>query len=341
MINFLDLDNNLKVKKINNFYIFCGFNENIIKEYIKNISLIATNNNFLDLNYFEYDGNKVTYDDIINSCETLPFLSDKKVVVIYRANFFSDKGKAMNKNGDEIIKQLIKYDVPSHCVLMIYYIFENDREKVSSKVRKFDKKALVVEFTKLKGMLLQKKVKEMFKEKGKDIGKAELGFFCSEVENNLDIIENEIEKLCCYCEEKNILREDIIALLPHKSDSDIFNLVDFLSQKKVENALEILDELMFRGEKATYILSMFERQFRLMINIKFKMEEGKSKEEISAEEKLHPFVCEKLMMQCKKFTALQLAKAEELCLKTELLLKSTGGEDKIKLELLIINSAML
>ena len=177
MINFLDLEKNIKSGNINNFYILCGFNENIIKENIKKISQSVIQKNFEDLNYFEFDGKKVSYDDIINACETVPFMSDKKVVVIYRADFFCDKGKSTNKNGDEIYKQLSTYAVPKHCVLIIYYIFENDREKVSYKVKKFDKKATVVEFTKLKGMLLQKKVKEMFKAKGKEVDKAELSFF--------------------------------------------------------------------------------------------------------------------------------------------------------------------
>lgn len=343
MINFLDLEDKIKKKSIEKFYIFCGFNEHLIKEKIKKITEISVNSSFIDLNYFEFDGATVSYDDIVNACETLPFMSDKKVIVVYRADFLGDRTKNTNKNGEDILKKIQNYgaNLPTGCILIFYYVFENDREKVSSKVKRIDKKACVVEFTKLRGMMLQKKVKEIFAQKGKDIDRANLSFFCSEVENNMDVIENEVEKLCTYTSNRNIEKQDIIDLLPEKSDNDIFNLVDFLSQKRPEPALEVLSELMYRGEKATNILSMIERQFRIMVNLKIGMSNGKGKEELAREYRLHPFICEKMMGQCKKYTLEQIIKAEEICSETEKELKSQGNDEKVKLELLIIKSAMI
>lgn len=341
MINFLELEGNLKAKKISSFYILCGFNEQIIKQNISCITKILVNDDFKDLNYAELDGSKVSSSDIINACETLPLMSDKRIVIIYRADFLSDKKKGSNKNGEDIIKMLQDYSVPKHCVLILYYVFDDDREKVSSKVKKFDKKAAIVEFTKLKGMALQKKVKEMFDEKQKEIGKTELSLFCSEVENNMDIINNEIEKLCAYTEERAITKEDILALLPQKNDSDIFNLVDFISQRRPEKALEVLDELLYRNEKPTYILSMIERQFKLMFNMKLGVENGKKSEELSRELRLNPYICDKMLLQCKKYPLNGIVKAEELCIKTESELKSQGGDERVKLELLIINSSII
>lgn len=343
MINFLDLESKIKVNKIENFYILCGFNEKLIKENIKKIANKIVSKDFFDLNYIEYDGNIVQYDEIFNACETMPFMSEKKVVVVYRTDFLSDKAKNVNKNGNDIVKNLKDYasELPKHCVLIMYYIYDNDREKVSSKVRSLDKKACVVEFTKLKGMMLQKKVKEMFDERGKNINKAELSLFCNEVENNMDIIKNEINKLCDYVGEREIERQDIIDLAVKKNDNDIFNLVDCLSQKKTEVAIDILDELMFRGEKATVILSMIERQFNLMLNLKLGMEKGKGKEELAREFKLHPYICEKMMGQCRSYTVKQLVKSESICVETEKELKSQGSDDKIKMELLLIKTAMV
>lgn len=343
MINFLDLEDRIKKNEIYNFYIFCGFNEQLIKENIRNITGVTVNSDFFDLNYLEFDGAIVSYDEIVNACETLPFMSDKKVVVIYRANFLGDKTKNTNKNGEDILKKIQAYGVslPKQCILIMYYVFENDREKISSKVKKMDKNACVVEFTKLRGMMLQKKVKEIFNEKGKDIDRANLSFFCSEVENNMDIIKNEVDKLCAYTVHREIEKQDIIDLLPEKSDNDIFNLVDFLSQKKPERALEVLSELMYRGEKATNILSMIERQFRIMLNLKIGMSNGKGKDELAREYRLHPFVCEKIMAQCRKYNVEQIIKAEEICAQTEKELKSQGSDARVKLELLIIKSAMV
>ncbi|MDP4143894.1 MAG: DNA polymerase III subunit delta [Bacillota bacterium] len=340
MINFVDLEENIKKGKLHNCYLLCGFNEELIKENIRNIADKVINKDFFDLNYVQFDGASVSADAIYNACETLPFMSDKKVVVVYRADFLLDKPKGGNRAGSDILKEIEKFldNIPERCILIMYYVYENDREKPSYKIKKMDKKACVVEFTKLKGAALQKKVKEVFDAKGKDIGKIELGLFCNEVENNMDIIINEVEKLCCYTGEREISREDILSLLPQKSDNDVFNLVDFLSQKKVEKALDVLNELIYRGEKETSILAMIERQFKILISLKIGMAEGKGKETLASELKLHPFICEKMMGQCKKFSLVQLERILDLCLETEKMLKSSSSENRIQIEMLMIGT---
>lgn len=341
MISFLELEDKIKKNKIDNCYIMCGFNEQLIKEYIDNIVKNCLDEAFKTFNYVQFDGNTALSETIRNACETLPFMGEKKVVVIYRADFLLDKGKATNRDGAEILSFLDEYlaNMPKHCILILYYVFEGDRERVSKKALKLDKKASVVEFLKLKGNALSTKVKAMFDARNKNIGKVELSIFCNEVENNLNIIENEVEKLCCYSEGREITKADIFIMLPEKNNMDIFNLVDFISQKKPEKALDALDELLFRGEKPTSVLSMIERQFKLMLNIKIGMENGKNKTMLSSELRLNPYICEKMMSQCTRFSLKQLKASLEICLNTERELKSFSTEGKIQMELLIVNTA--
>ncbi|WP_234121446.1 DNA polymerase III subunit delta [Clostridium hydrogenum] len=343
MVSYIDFSNDIKNSKFKNAYIMYGFNEQLIKEYIEKMVKKLVNKDFESLNYETFDGNTVDFSTIFNACETLPFMGGKRIVVVYRANFLGDNSKNANKNGDDIIKELENYisKIPEHCILIMYYVFENQRERVSNKIRKFEKKACVVEFSKLKGMQLQKKVKEVFDNKGKNIGKTELSFFCSKVDENFDIINNEVEKLCCYVGDREINKEDIDLLMHPKESNDIFNLVDFISQSKPEKAIEVLNEIMFKGEKASNILYMVERQFKLMLNLRIGMEKGKSKETLSKELRLNIYICEKMMAQCKSFNVNKIIKAIDLCLATEKELKSLSGEAKFKMELLIINIAIL
>ncbi|MBC8061114.1 MAG: DNA polymerase III subunit delta [Clostridiaceae bacterium] len=342
MIGYEELQNELKKSIIHNCYVFCGMEEQLIKEGVKAICDKTISGGFSDLNYAKFDGTNVEFETILNACETMPFMNDKKVVVIYRANFLSDnKNKPSGVEGDDgILKSLSKYmdNLPQHCILIMYYVYQGDREKISNKVKKLQQKVCVGEFNKLKGMMLEKKVKLKFDEMGKDIGRAELSLFCSTVDNNMEVATNEIEKLCAYTLGREIKKEDIIFLLPRKSDNDIFDLVDFISQKKAEKALGILNELIFRGEKSTVVLSMIERQFKLIFLIKLGLESGKTKDNLSSELKLHPYICEKMIMQSRKFTTKGLQKALMSCLETEKTLKSSSFDDKTEMELLIINT---
>ena len=85
----------------------------------------------------------------------------------------------------------------------ILYVF-SDREKPSNKIKKLDKKACVIKVDKLKGESLQKICKSMFDGAGAIIGKSELVLFCSQVDNNMNIILNEVEKLVSYANGRRI-----------------------------------------------------------------------------------------------------------------------------------------
>ncbi|WP_181951635.1 DNA polymerase III subunit delta [Clostridium massiliodielmoense] len=340
MLDSFALENKLNKGNLSNVYVFCGSDEQSIKKAIDKIVNKVVNKDFKELNYVQLDGMTVEIDSIINACETLPLMSEKRVALIYRANFLKDK---VDKSMEKVFKSLIKYieDVPKDSILIMYYIFENDREKESLKLKKLDKKIEVVKFSKLKGVALQRKVGEIFKRKNKTISKSDLALFCNIVENNMDIIENEVEKLCCYVDDRDIFTEDITKLISGKNDNDIFNLVDFVSQKKPQKSLDILNELVFKGESVTGILRMIQRQFKLIFDIKVNMDKGKNKDDIARELRLHPFICEKMMNQSKKFSIGQLEKIFKLCIETEKTLKSSSVNQKTELELLIINTVIV
>lgn len=330
-------EDSIKKGRIEKCYVFCGVDEKLLKDNVNIVIDKVLGNGLMDLNFTKFDGNKVDINEVYNACETMPFMSEKKIVLIYRAVFLGDKEDRENKRRfDELYKYID--NLPEHCVLIMYYVFEDEREKPGASLKKIDKKSCVIKTDKLKGDKFYKKVQELFDHRGRDIGRVELKFFCDNVDNNMDIIINEVNKLINYCEGRMIKREDILRLLPRKSDSDIFDLVDFLSQKRPEKAIEILNELIFRGENLMGILFMIERQIKLLLSIKVGIEEGKRKEDIIKELKLHPYIGEKLITQSKKFSLIQLKKCMELCLITEKNLKSSQTEKKTEMELLIVST---
>lgn len=337
MIEFAEFEEKLKKGEIKNSYIFCGIDEGLMQENIKHLVNKNVDKTFRELNYVQFDGSTVDMEVVVNTCETIPIMSDKKVVVVYRAKFLGEgEDREDNKKFDRLTKYL--ENVPNFCILIVYYVFENDREKPSNKIKKLDKKATVVKFDKLKGAALEKKVKGLFEKRGIDIGKIELKLFCDGLENNMNIINNEIDKLSSYTLGRQITKEDVSVMLPPKSDNDIFDLVDCISQKKPEKALDILNELIFKGEKPTYILFMIERQFNILFNLKLGVEAGKSKDMLSKELRLNPYICEKMIAQSKRFSSKQLINALDCCLNTEETLKSSSASGKIEMELLIIRT---
>lgn len=342
----------VKNNRLNNVYLFCGMDENIIKEDVELIKKRVLNEQFKELNCIQYDGMKVTEDDILNACETMPFMDEKKVVVIYRADFLMDKekgkkeinSKSSKKENDQPYKFIKEYidRVPSHCILIIYYLFKSNRDKPSNRIKKLEGKNIsLVRIDKLKGVELTNKVRSMFESRGVNIGKTELILFCNEVENNMDIIENEIDKLCSYTEGRNICKNDIYDMIPYKSENDIFNLVEYISQSNIKMSIDTLNELSFRGEKITSILRMIQRQYKLLLDIKIRVSNSIPKDKIALDLKLNPYICEKMISQSKGFSEECLQTMIEECLECEKRLKTSSSDQKTDLELLIVKGVTL
>lgn len=335
MLDLLQFESELKKGIEKKCIIFCGQDETLIKDYIKDIVKKTITDDFKQLNYVKIDGTNFEFDSVINACETLPFMSEKKIVVLYRADFLSDnsdsKGNKMFENISLYIDKLSPYTL-----LIMYYVFDNKREKPSKKLMKLDKRSCIVRADKIRGANLEQKVKKFFHDSNKEIGKVELRLFCNKLDNNMGIIENEVEKLCCYTMDREITKQDIEDMFPQKSEEDIFDMVDFLAQKKAEKAIDIMNELIYKGVKLPYILYMVERQFKLLLNISIGLEVKKDKNTLTKELKLNPYICEKLIAQSKKFTMKQIKSAVDLCLDCEIKLKSSTIDSKISMELLII-----
>ncbi|MEG2353361.1 MAG: DNA polymerase III subunit delta [Clostridium sp.] len=336
MIKLNELNLKIDKKIFDGCYILGGVDENLIKDSIKKIVKANIDTSFKDLNYIEFDGESAQSNDIVNACETMPFMSEKKVVMVYRCKFL--RGSA-NREEEKIFEEMKKYiaNIPSHCILIMYYLFSSDKDKINNKLKSLDKKITLVSVEKLRGSELKASIKKLFDEREKKIEQSALALFCNEVDNNMEIIKNEVDKLCSYTEGRTIITEDIGLLMPQKPDSHIFDLIDYIGEKRLKNALDVLDEILFKGEKWNFILSSIGRRFEQILNIKIRLKQGKNKDVISSEMSMHPYVCEKLILQSRKFADKNIVKILKECLVTEGRLKSQTIDERVELEILLIN----
>lgn len=338
MLNLEVLQKELNSNKIRNCYVLCSIDLKLISDIVNKIKQISLDGQFEQLNYIKLDGSKIEDIGVIkNACETLPFMSKKRIIEIYNAEFL--KGDTSSKLLNDILKYID--NLPNHSVLIMYYTFEDDLEKPKKNFKKFEYKACTAKLDKLRGLSLENKVKKLFDERKKNIKKSDIKFFCSQVDNNVTIMENEIEKLCAYTYGRDITRQDIIDIMPVKSENNIFNLVDFLAQKKLNKAYDILNELIWRGKKETYILYMIERQYKLITIIKKGLACGLTKDNMKNVMKrkfhVHPYSFEKMLKQSELYSEEKLEKILDKCIKSEKKLKITSTDMKTELEILIMD----
>lgn len=339
MINYEVYEKEIEKSKISNGYIFCGLDEELIKDSINLITKKVVPKELTELNFIRIDGMNTNFDDIMNACETMPLMSEKKVVLVYRANFLQEKS---DSTGTKVYNELKKYvsNLPPYTILIMYYLFNDKRERPNKnrKLSTMEKYISVVYCDKLKKDKYIKKISDIFKEKGKTIGKVELTYFCEKVQNNFDIIKREADKLISYAEGRDIKKDDIDLLILNSSEDDIFDLVELIAVKKVDKAIDIMKEILYKSDQHMLIISAIQKHFLRLYQIKLKTDNGKRVQDIMQEYRLPQFVCEKLISQTSKFSQRQLVELVKLCVKTETKMKSTGVDKTMEMEFLLINT---
>lgn len=335
IVEFFDFEKKIKDNLLKNVLIFNSMDEERIKNSINFIKNKYINKDLVYMNYAEFDGSTIDKETIINACETMPFMSEKKIVVVYRGDFL--KGN-IRDDSNGMYKFLCQYidKIPSFCILIIYSVLENKRDKISDKVKKLESKCCIIKDEKNRKDVHEKRIREILESKGKSIGKVELSLIASLLPNDTGIIENELEKLVSYVLDNEISKEHIITMFRKSTDDDIFDMVDKLANKEPEKGLIIFNKLIENGEKASGILFLIERQFRIMFYMKASMEDGITKQQFISKFRLNPYICEKTMRETEKFTLEGLKRDLSLCEETEKKLKSTYTSEKFEIEALII-----
>ena len=328
MINIDGFESELKKGDIGSGYVFCGLDEELIKENINILVKKLVPDEFMTLNYERLDGLTTTFNDIENACETMPFFGEKKVIVVYRANFLKDK---TDKEGAKLYSEISEYvkNLPPYAVLIMYYLFNDKRDtpKKNKKLSTLDKYVRVVHCDKLKKDKYYKKIEDIFKENGRTIGKVQLKYF--------------VDKLDCYALGRELTKEDIDKLIPNKSEDDIFDLVEYISLRKVEKAIDLLDELLFKADQHMLIISSIGNHLKRLYEIKIYLLKGKKLEFFISKYRLPQFVCEKLMNQASKFSLKQLNQLIKVCVNTEIKLKSSTTDKQMEMELMLFKTFMI
>jgi DNA polymerase-3 subunit delta len=155
-------------------------------------------------------------------------------------------------------------------------------------------------------------------------------------------INNELDKLLSYKNAGKLTPsgaaveiEDVKNLVRGNFSENIFALTDALSVKNKALAVKLLDEQIEAGLSDGYLLNMFTRQFRILLQIKQALESGLSQRQIASQLKLHPFVVQKGVEQAHYFTLSVLKNVLSQLAKIDYEVKSGDGDYLTGLNMLI------
>ena len=338
-MNYKDIINNIKNRNIKNTYLFYGKEYYLIENAIKEIKS-TLNDSMIDFNLDIIDGKEVNLDELISSIETLPFMDDRKIVILKDFELLKGKKKNFSDEDEKYFTEYIE-NIPETTTLV--FIVYGDIDKRKSLVKNISKNGIVFNCDKLSDMDLFKWVKKKFESNNVIIDNSQIMYFINSEgyldrnsEKTLLDLENEINKISLFVGKENKVTNDIIDKLSHKKvENDIFKLIDYIGQKNSSDAIKILNDMLHEGESVFGIFSMISRQFTVIMQVRQLQIQGYSNKSIAERLKIHPFAVGKAIKQTKNFSDEIIIDILNSILESDFKIKNGLIKDTLSIEILI------
>ena len=299
--------------------------ENLLKE-----TLMPAGADIMNLDIFE--NKSVSVERISDACHTAPFLNDYRLILVRDSKLFISGRKA-----DSEYMAGVLGDLPESTILVFV---EDEVDKRSRLYKKLGETGRLQEFKTPGDKELFEWVNNSVKKRGGRITRDAIQVLLRNTAHNMQALSSEIEKLTAYTGiSGEINNDDIKSICTPVLETQIFDLVGAVGEKKPERALDIFNNMVLMKEQPLVVLTMIARQFRLVLQSKALSEKGCSNNEIANFLSIRGFVVTECLRHANGFKTEELIAALKDCLEADLNVKSGRMSDRLAVETLITKYA--
>ncbi len=346
------------MEKIPVVYIFHGDDELAIQQAIGQLYAQLGDPGTADMNTTRLDGAQASDNEIINAAATMPFLAERRLVILT-----NPLNRLKSQEAQERFCKMLE-SLPQSAALVLVVPDHYKRQKVGGewrqvwenltdvedKVARLKKHWLVAWAEKnrhqvyLKGCPLPEQagmprwVIEQAKERGGKFTQDAAQELAGLVENDTRLAALEIEKLLTYVNfSRPVSVQDVQKLTAFSGQLDVFDMVEAIAQGNKPKALELLHGLLEQQDSYSLFPAVV-RQFRQLIQAREILDEGKGSEHIQRELQIPGFVAKKLNFQASRFRLNDLIALHQRLLERDVAIKT--GEISVGLALDVFISEM-
>ena len=324
------------------FYLFHGEDEFSRSETLAVFREKIGDPGLAELNTTIFDGSKVTLGELQHACSSIPFLADRRLVIVEGLlTRLGSKGKEGSPAAwqKEYLEKLTQYlqRLPETTRLVLVEDRPIGKSNPVHRLALADERGHVKEFKAPQGRALNHWIEERVRKKGGQINPPAVETLAAFVGGDLRLLDQEIEKLIAYVDRARPISEDDVRLLvSYVREANVFEMVDALGLRDGQRAAKLLHQLLDEGEHPLALLGMIVRQFRIMIQVKELNGQGLSQQDIAAKLKLHRFVVKKAVRQAMNFSMEQLEAIYRKLLETDVAIKTGQMDDVLALDMLVV-----
>ncbi len=215
----------------------------------------------LGINYILLDETSV--ENLISDIEMPAFGYDKKLIIVKNSELFKKDGR--KKAGTPLQEKIADYiknnmSIIEESVVLVFIDNEVDKNVVYEEI---EKSGIICNIEELKPLQLVKKLKQICNLYKVNCDESTLNYLIETSGTNLQNLINEIRKLIEYAGENGTITiNDVNNLAVKQIESVIFELTDNLAIRKIDKALEVLDNLIYQKEAPQKILITLYNHFK-------------------------------------------------------------------------------
>lgn len=295
------------------------------------------------LSHIRLDANRCTYEEIQNAISTYSMFSEDILVEVSNCHF-------MDGSPSSPVRELIEgylSDPRDDLYFVGYYKYENDLSKKNFYLDNLKKKisplSIIEGIDSLKPKGVVSLIETLFAEKGIEISK-NLAPFISEVfKGNSLQLEKEIDKLIAYTDGREIRKEDVLSIIEVSDERHVMNLLDLIFTERglgrnIRDILNLVNDLIYRGEKAEMVIGMIGSRLRLLFKIKILTDKNATKQEIMKQLRTgSAWYADRMIKISGALSFSEYQKLFKVLLDHEYILKTTSVETMSLLEMMILS----
>lgn len=319
----------IKENKFQRVYLLCG-DETYLRNQFRDKLIDALTPDGNTMNLSHYHGKDLPIGEVIDLAETLPFLAEKRVIVIEDSGIFGAKGSA------EKLAEYIK-DIPESTCLIFS---EGDTTKKSKMYKAVDASGYVARFDRQGAEDIKRWVLGILKKENLSISGQALEEFLQGTGDDMLMIRQELDKLIAYAYEKEgISTSDVLAVCVPRYEDKIFDMLDHIMGGRTDKALVLYHDLQELHTEPQHIMYMLERQLRIILHAKDMKYEGKRFDEMAKILGIKEFAAKKAMQQAGNCSRSFLEKSLQMCADTDVAVRNGRMNEQIGTEVAIISMA--
>ncbi len=305
----------LKKQKPANVYFFLAeevYFKNKAVEFIK--KKLMKNDFSISFNYTHFYGANSDVRDIINTANTLPVFSDKRLIVVDEF----EKLKNIEKLNDYL----------SDAASFTCIIFNSIERKLPAKL-KIKKDNIVVKFYALEGYKLKNWVINKLKIYNKNITSKASDKLIEYTDNSLVELSNELEKLVLFIgDNKEITEQDVMYITGDTKNYNVFTLSEVILSRDLRNSLKVFKRLFLSGVSVSEIFYMLSASFQKIWNIKYLRSINLQNKDIMSRLRINWFQFNKLSSNLHHYSLKKLEQSISIFYTYDKKLKSTSDIPK-------------